>query len=615
MKSRFWSFCLVLWSAVCFGFLTFSAVQAEEATELGEIVVTATRTPEPVEKIASSVTVITAKELKEQGIETLTDALREALGVAILQNGFGGTASISVRGADNGQTVVLIDGVPVYDPSGLGKGDFSWMLPHLSVDQIDRIEIVRGPQSVLYGSNAMAGAINIITKRAKKTGGEIYGEFGSYTTFQEGLSLYRLTENTDLAFSFSKKDSKGISKTVSEPDRDAYHNGNLNLSLDHAFSEKVKGGASLLVSAASHELDGWNYKSDTRIGFFKSYLDWQVSENLASHLDLAFTNSKREYDEGSGGEYKGRLFRLSWQNDYQLTDFARVIAGLDWQKEWADITSPWGSPFDKNAYEWAPFAELALGGEKWVANLGLRYTKHETAGDKVTYRVAGAVFPVEAIKLHASYGTGFRTPGLYQLYDPSYGNKNLKPEESWGYDAGITFYAWDKKASFDVTYFYNKFKNLIDWVSTGMWTGQYQNVSGWSKTYGVEFSSTVKPISWLSIKASYQTLSAKDDKGQHLLRKPRQKANFVATIYCPDNKGSISFRGLYVGKYKDFDWNTYQEVQMDSYFVAYLNARLNLRENLTLTGRIDNLFDKDYQEIYDYKTPGRSVYVGLEYRW
>ncbi|WP_457756303.1 TonB-dependent receptor plug domain-containing protein, partial [Thermodesulfatator indicus] len=461
MKSRLWSFCLVLWFAVCGVFLAFSGAHAEEAAELGEVIVTATRTPEPVEKIASSVTVITAEELKEQGIESLADALREALGVQILQNGFGGTASISVRGADNGQTVVLIDGVPVYDPSGLGKGDFSWMLPHLSVDQIDRIEIVRGPQSVLYGSNAMAGAINIITKKARRSGGEVYGEYGSYTTFREGLSLYRLTEKTDLAFSFSKKDSKGISKTVSEPDRDAYHNGNLNLSVNHAFSEKVKGGASLLVSAASHELDdtwsGLDKKQNDQLGFIKSYITWKTTEKFKQNFDLAYTTSKRKINEGARGKYKGRLLRLSWQGNYQVNEIAKVIAGLDWQKEWADITSPFGD-LDKSAHEWAPFAQLAFAGDKWVANLGLRYTKHETAGSKVTYRVAGAVFPIEAVKIHASYGTGFRTPGLYQLYDPTSGNQDLKPEKSWGYDAGVTFYAWDRKASFDVTYFYNKFK-------------------------------------------------------------------------------------------------------------------------------------------------------------
>ena len=175
MKSRLWS---VLWVfAFCLG-LSWSigaAVCLAEEVSLGEVVVTATRTPEPVEQTASSVTVITGEELEERGITTLAEALREVAGIAVVQNSLGGLTSVFVRGAATGQTVVMIDGVPIYDPSGLAKGDVSWILPHLKVDQIERIEIVRGPQSVLYGSNAMAGAINIITKEGKEIRGKNSG--------------------------------------------------------------------------------------------------------------------------------------------------------------------------------------------------------------------------------------------------------------------------------------------------------------------------------------------------------------------------------------------------------------------------------------------------------
>ncbi|WP_022852484.1 TonB-dependent receptor plug domain-containing protein [Thermodesulfatator atlanticus] len=610
----FWVFgfgCLLL--GVLFSVLFSGQVLAEEATPLGEVVVTATRTPEALEKVPSSVTVITAKELKEKGIETLTDALREAPGLNILQNGFGGLASTFLRGAENGQSVILIDGVPVYDPSGTAKGDFSSFIPHLSVDEIDRIEIVRGPQSVLYGSNAMAGAINIITKRAQKTGAFLAGEYGSYRTFFERASFNLARENTSLSLSLSKKDSKGMTKMLSEPDTDAYHNGNVAAKLTHAFNERLAWGASFLFSQASHDLDGGNQKEKNNLGFFKTNLDWQVTPQIKQHLDFSLSSTRREYDQGAGGLYKGRLTRFSWQSEFLPKEPAKFIAGFDYQKEKAEIDSPWGAPFDETAYEWAPFAEAILDLKKAVLTLGVRYTKHETAGDKVTYRVAAAAFPVESIKLHASYGTGFRTPGLFQLYDPSYGNKDLKPEKSWGYDAGVTFYAPDQKASLDLTYFYNKFEDMIDlyppYPQPGWWNGKYINLTGYTKTYGVEATAEVRLFEWLKLSAAYQCLSAKKANDEDLDRRPRNKASLAATFYLPEEKGSLTFRGLYVGRYKDGSH------EMGKYFVAYLSGIYNVNKSLSLSARIDNLFDKDYQEVYDYKTPGRSIYVGLSYRW
>jgi vitamin B12 transporter len=279
-----------------------------EEVSLGEVVVTATRTPEPVEQTASSVTVITGEELEERGITTLAEALREVAGIAVVQNSLGGLTSVFVRGADTGQTVVMIDGVPIYDPSGLAKGDVSWILPHLKVDQIERIEIVRGPQSVLYGSNAMAGAINIITKEGKKKSEvKIQAEGGSYSTFAEGISLTGISEDVSYAISVKRMDSEGISKMISDPDKDAYHSLNVATRLTKYLNDDLEVGVSFHYVQADQDLDDWNKKSEAQIGFVNGYVAHQVKDNWQYKIKLAYTGTHRSYDDGNGGEYDGEL--------------------------------------------------------------------------------------------------------------------------------------------------------------------------------------------------------------------------------------------------------------------------------------------------------------------
>jgi vitamin B12 transporter len=571
------------------GGLAITSENAKFQKTLEEIVVTATRTPEPVKETASSVTVITGEELEEQGITTLAEALREVAGIAVVQYSFGGETSVFVRGVGNGQTVIMIDGVPVYDPAGTSKNDFSFFLPHLKTADIDRIEIVRGPQSVLFGSGAIGGVINIITKQGKKKSEvKIHAEGGSYSTFTEGISLSGISEDISYAVSINRMDSKGISKTVSEPDKDAYHSLNVATKVIKYVNSNLEVGVSSYYVKADQDLDLGVQKSEAQIGFVNGYVYHKINDNWQYKIKLAYTSTHRSYDDGSGGEYDGELLLTSWQNEINVNKFIKLVAGVDYQKEWAETQSPWGGNIDESAYEIAPFAEAILKHKKFIFNTGIRYTKHELAGKKTTYRIAGAFIPFKQIKIHASYGTGFRSPGLYQLFDPTYGNKNLKPEKSKGYDAGVTLNLIPKKILIDVTHFHNDIEDMIDWVGTcnpvtWVCTGQYQNVNA-AKTSGIEVSTTIRPINWLKFTGFYTYLSAKDANDQQLPRRPKHRAGFDLTYYLPKKKGDISLRGLYVGEYKDNGHD------MGKYFVAHLAARFKIHKNFTLTGRIENLF-------------------------
>jgi len=593
--------CLFLGVCLCLS----SLVYGKEAISLPEVVVTASRLEET--QTASAMTVITAEKLKEQGITNVADALREVPGLMVTQNGLGGIASVFVRGADSGQAVIMIDGVPVYDPSGISKGDFSAFLPHLSVEDIDRIEIVRGPQSVLYGSNAMTGAINIITKKGKGKPKTIFRlEGGSYNTFSENLSVRGAGDHVSYFLSLKRFDTNGISKTPDEPDKDGYRFNHAGGSITAALNERVEVGASFSYLDAEQGLDGWNTFEKDKLGFVQTYYKQKISSLWQHTLKLAYTNTHRLYQPYSF--YDGDLYYLAWQHNLNVLPYLKFIAGFDYQQERANTSYMEEKTQDEKAW----FVEAIFNQDNVYLNVGVRYDRHQTAGDKVTYRLAGAYLLPTQTKLHASFGTGFRTPSLYQLFDANYGNLNLKPEYSQGYDIGIMQYLWHKKVSFDVTYFFTRTKDLIDWIMTDptTWAGQYFNVKE-AHTQGIEVMAEFAPMNCLKLNLFYTWLNAKDvTKHSWLLKRPHHRGGFEITYYLPKEKGSVNFGAVYTDKYYD-----YGNTIISSYFVAHISARYKLLPYLTLTTSINNLFDADYQETYGYNTLGFNAYGGIELKW
>ncbi len=595
------------WVFLVLGMYLFLASLAygEEVISVPEVVVTASRIEEA--QTASAVTVITDEELKEQGVTNVADALREVPGVMVTQNGFGGIASVFVRGADNGQAVIMIDGVPVYDPSGISKGDFSAFLSHLSIEDIDRIEIVRGPQSVLYGSNAMTGAINIITKKGKgKLKTTFSLEAGSYNTFSEKLSVGGAGDNLSYFLNLKRFDTNGISKTPDEPDKDGYRSNNAGGSITAKLNENIEIGTSFSYINAEQGLDGGNTFEKNRLGFVQTYYTQRFSSLWQHTLKLAYTNTHRVYQPYSF--YDGDLYYLSWQHNLNVLPYLKFIVGFDYQQERANTSYMNEKTQDEKAW----FAGAIFNQDNIYLNAGVRYDRHQTAGDKVTYRLAGSYLLPTQTKLHASFGTGFRAPSLYQLFDTNYGNPNLNPERSQAYDVGITQNLWQKRVCLDVTYFFNRMKDMIDWVMTDplTWAGQYFNVKE-AHTQGIEVSAKVMPVEWLKASFFYTWLNAKDiTKHSWLLKRPHHRVGFEVTYFLPKQKGSVNFGGIYTDKYYD-----YGSKVVSSFFVAHLSARYQVLPYLTLTARIENLFDANYQESYGYNTLGFNAYGGVELRW
>ena len=618
--------CLIIIHLSLFTFFVFAQ---EEPIRLKEVIVTASRIEESPEEVASATTVITSEELKQKGITTIVDALREVPGVQVMQSGaFGGVSSIFVRGGNYGQALVMIDGVPVYEAMGVYKGDFGAFLPHLPIEQIERIEIVRGPQSVLYGSNAMTGVINIITKKGKgKPKIRVFSEGGSYSTFREGGEFLGETEHLRYNFNYTRSDSSGISKATGYPEKDGHRFHNFSSNVEGKIG-KAKIGTSVNYNSASTDLDYYwdtdtftiiadasGYKEERDLISVKSYFEHEILPSWRQKFIFSYTNTDRDYikDGIKKDGYDGRLYYLTWQNNFEFEPFV-FISGIDYQRETvAEGSGIEGRDFDQISW----FGEGIFKWKGLYFSGGVRYYHHETAGDKVTCRIASAyTFPTKT-KIHASYGTGFRAPSLYQVYGEfsgmKVGNSDLRPEKSEGYDVGITQTLSNGKIEADITYFFNWFDNLIIYCyPDGMWwLGKYQNIAT-AHTEGVEFSLNITPVSWLKFLANYAWLDAIDTTNNTWLPRRSKHKGSGTLVFLWKDKADFSLGGTYFGKRFDSENN---ENPLSGYFVVNLAARCYPTSYLTLNLCFQNLFDREYEEVMNYTGLPFMAFLGAEFKW
>ena len=594
-------------------------VCAQEKTgvvEMKEVVVTASRLEEPLRYSPDSVTVVTEEEIQKKGRKTVIDVLRDVPGVSIAQYGqFGGSTSIYLRGTNNAHTLIMIDGVRVGDPMAT---DGKMSISDLSTDNIERIEVVRGAQSVLYGSDAIGGVINIITKKGKgKPEFYLSGEGGSFETFRERLGVSGSNEKVSYSASVLRLDTKGVSKAdkdLGNTEKDPYETTNISARLDATISETVRAGFSVRHAESSMDYDNWipadaNNVQDTDITSVSTNFDQDLFGWWQHVIKLGTTGTKREYTANGAFDetYKGRTNLASWQHNFFIKDMDTITAGFDYQEESGDLQSVWGGDIpEKKVDTKGFFIQNKLTPFKGLSfTLGARHDKHQTFGGEDTYKVALAyLYEETGTKIRGSYGTGFHAPSLYQLYS-SYGDPNLKPEESKGYDMGVDQEFFGRKVLLSVTYFHTGIRELIGF---NLDTYKYYNIDE-VKTNGWETSVSFKPLDWLSLDASYAYTEAKDDTtDRDLMYRPKHTGGASLNIR-PLKKLNVNLNVQYVGKrYR----NTANTLEMPDYTLVNLAASYEATKRLQVFGRVDNLTDKNYESIYRYGEPGIGVYGGVK---
>ena len=640
--------CFLVLATVCLVLLTYSEETQKSASSPSlqhNIVVTATRLETPIRELASSLTVITSEDLKRLKKSTVIEAIKEVLSVNIVQNGgMGATSSVFLRGANSEHTLVMMDGVELNDPINPSR---SYDLAHLSVENIERIEILRGPQSTLYGSDAIGGVINIITKKGKgKPTMHFSSSGGSYETFTGNTGISGSLEKVDYSFSLSSLRSKGISAADSSLKGNEEQDGDKNLSFSGRLGldllKKFRFDFVARTIWAETEIDnfGGAYGDDpNNIQKYKSlFLKGEIralllDDRWEQELAVAFVDSDRRNNnpedvshpvDSENGIFKGALIKLDWQNNLYLNPGNTLIFGVDYKQEQAESEYQylviWGASSSIFPLKKAYMAGLYFQDQIRIANrffiaVGGRFDNHNQSSNALTFRLAPAYFIEKTrTRIKATLGTGFKSPSLYQLFAPRtfwgpIGNENLRPEKSIGWDVGFDQELFRGRYIFGGTYFHNSYRDLIffDFLRG------YTNI-GRAESKGWEFYLEAKPSDGLALKGTYVKLEAKDkESGNYLLRRPRNKLTFNIN-YLFLKSWNLNLSLSYTGRRADINYSLWpaSQVVLNGYTLLDLTLSFNLSSHLELFCSCENLLNKKYEVIYGYGTPGFTAQAGLK---
>lgn len=612
--------------------------------KLNDVVITATKTKANTIELASSISVIDSTQISNSNANNVFDLLKNETGISFTRQGGTGTLSnIYLRGANSSHTLVLIDGVEVNlpnDPSGVY--DFS----ALPIDNIDRIEVLRGPQSTLYGSDALAGVINIITKKGNGSPKfSLLTEGGTYNTYKAQLGLNGSVQKLNYSVALSRTGSDGFSNAAEKygnKEKDGYTFNNLSSILGYSISEnaEVNFYTRFTKSKSDYDQFGGAYGDDPTYIFNQQEFSLRgegklklLDDKWNQKVGLSFFRNVRKYSYDTSSAsiyysrslYDGRKYKLDWQNDFSLDKNNLLTAGLEYEYEEASseyyafnylLLPDYASIFPKkNSRTIGIYIQDNIQYDKrFFTSAGIRLDNHNQFGSQITYRVAPAYMIWETnTKIKATIGTGFKSPSLFYLYDPIYGNENLNPEKSIGFDLGIEQFLFRQGISLGATYFYNKFTDMFgfDYI-----TFKTLNINK-AVTKGVEIYLQAKPVQQLEFKANYTYTDAKDmspnssDYGKKLLRRPENKIGFYSS-YSFIPKANLNAEVIWVGKREDIDFTTFQRVELKSYVLINLATHYDVLKFIRLDFRVENLLDTDYEEVFGYGAAGLSFYGGIK---
>ncbi len=580
------------------------------------ITVLGSRLRQPLSEIGFSASVITAADIEALGVDFAVDALARVPGVTVNQNGsFGGFASVRIRGASSEQTLVMIDGVVTNDPSSPGGG---YNFATLDAANIERIEVLKGPQSTLWGGDAIGGVVNIVTRRPEPGfGGNLFAESGSFGTLRGGGTIAFGDERYDLRLAAVRHETDGISKADEDNgngEEDPYEATTLNLGGGIALFDAARLGLNVFWIDSDTEFDSFVFGAQGDVGDGD---ELAKSQELTSDLTLDFSlfDGRFEnqllagYADIERNNYTDGVFAYGSEGDRNQYRYQGTVHMNDANELAFGAERETVSTLDGNAsldglfalYEWQALAALTL-------TAGLRRDDHEVFGGETTGRFAVAYNPADSLTLRASWGQGFKAPTLFQTTFFCCGaagpNSELKPETADGWDIGADFRTADGRGELGVTWFDQVTSNLITFE---FGIGGYQNISE-ATSSGVEFSGSYAFTDWLGVHLDYAYIDAEDGTGEQLVRVPEHSGDLMLEL---DPAGP--FAGSILLRYNGAEADPAGEV--GAWTRVDLAGRYELGAAIELFARVENLLDEDYQQVLGYGTPGLSGYLGARFRF
>ncbi len=593
-----------------------------------EVTVTATRVSVLLENVGDDVDIITQEQIKEMGFTSITDVLKYVAGVHFYSNGgWGKQSNVFIQGLNGRYILVLVNGVPVNDPSTPnGKANFEW----IDLNNVERIEVLKGSQSALYGSEAIGGVINIITKKPEKNSFSVRLEGGKYKTFKENVYGALKLKGGFLSLSAENFKTNGFSVTNKHVgsyyngDNDPFHYTTGNISFGYFPSENVKFYGNFLVKGGYSDFD------NGRGNYNRLFADLRAqiisSDKLSWEILLSNNREKRDYTfysvyGSSKSLYNGITRFVSISPTYYLNESTFLKAGASYRYEKARVNS-YPNVDNKSQFIRSLFLEGYTELHSISISAAGRIDNHSRFGSHGTYKVSLSYrFSPTKTLIKGQYGTGFKAPTLSELYGyyvfyyqgqtiKTIGNPDLNPEKSEGWDITLQQEIPLLKASISATYFKNRIWDRINKLTVGA-TTTYEN-SGKLRTEGLELKGEISPIDFLKLYGNYthtNVVGKKDDK----LRIPEDSF----TLGFKLTYGRLTFNGWaeHYSSRKDFDFSTGKYVRLSSFttYNCYVSYALNDRVNIYAKGV--NLTDKDYELVYGYNTMGRALFIGTDFRF
>jgi vitamin B12 transporter len=569
-------------------------------------ILSANKTPISPTNLTDNVTIITAQELALHGATTIKDALQITPGLSINQSGGKGQqSSLFLQGMSNQYTLVLIDGVRLNDPSNLSGANLS----HLLLDNIERIEIIKGAQSGIWGADAAAGVINIITKESKPgLHGFASFEAGSYGHRLGKAGVSYKTPLSDIALHVSRLQADGPSaqapkgENIKQYEDDSYRNTSLHVRLGHWIDSNNRLEAGFRNMESKIDYDGWNAPNSSDFAKHKEYSVFANYQHFSGPHSITLSGSKsqfkRNHYEFMTYKYRGDSQEIELKDRYKYSDSGLLLFGVEVGEDEARYES-----FKDSIQNQAAFINHNYSFGSWVFTQALRYDAFDAFSNQATGKLGLTYALNPHLKLYINGGTAYKAPSILNMLNPwGASNFNLKPESIQSYNVGLRFHA------LHVNLFYNEIDDMIDWrtINFKTYEGQYQNISGKSTFKGVEIAYEHPIGENYLVGANYTYTDAKDKDDNRLLNRPRYNATGHLT-YAPTKNLSITTLGEYIGPRKD-----YSGVDTGRYFLAHINTQYIINKTWSLSGKIENIFDKNYQEVDGYATLGRSFYLGVK---
>ena len=566
---------------------------------LDQISISASKVPTELKKTGSSVTIITKDDIENSNELFLIDYLNNIAGISVDQNGPPGMLSgINIRGSSARYAKVFVDGIDITNTSSTQAAPY---LAKFLLNNVERIEILKGNQSSLYGSQAIGGVINLTTNKPNKDGfsSSFSAEYGSYSTSNLNYSINNRTERNDLSLNFERFETDGFSATDKTSEDDGYQNTNINFNTRQYINENFSidfGGFNLIEKG---EFDAFGPSDSSEYLFKENANGVKIGGNLISSfnhsLDYSYYNSDRDnYGPNSWDNYKAKGKRKSYlyKASRKITDNYNFVGGIDITQDEALISSS-----NKSSDLTGLFVENIFDvNDDLTVTIGARQDSHSKFGDHTVYRSTFA-FRNNGTTYRGSYGTGYRAPSLYELFAAIYGNENLKPETSQNIDIGFSTNIMATKMRLSGSIFNNTIEDRIAFSGGG-----YNQVTTKEERQGLEIDIDHEISDRYNSKFSFANIT--DSDGDHVRKIPKNKLTYTLNSKITDKLKNTSTL-TYVTELKD-------TVMLPDYSLINTKFIYNLNNDYSMSFRIDNLLDEQYQLVNKYATPDRSFYLGID---